>query len=303
MIDRTRNNVSKTSVHEWEKDRIRIGAVSYLNSKPLVSQLTRLAPAAEMVLDVPSHLADQLASSDLDVALIPSVEAFLDPHYEVVSNACVATHGPVLSVKLYSRVHPGEIKSLALDEGSRTSAALARLMLAERFGVDPQLEQLPLQSTTTDTEADAVLLIGDRAISPPEERFHTVFDLGEEWVRWTGLPFVFAMWVTRTDVELNGVGHALASARDLGLQHIRDIAAEGARELGLSKETALNYLTKNLHFHLGEAEKAGLKLFQELAAANGLAPSKSLRFRDLGKDATGDGKHDASPVLATSVSP
>ena len=177
MIDRTR-----ASQMDFQSTRTRIGAVSYLNSKPLIEGLADRCPDADLLLEVPSRLADQLNDGQLDVALIPSVEAFSNPDYEIVSDACVATHGPVHSVKLYSRVHPGEIRRLALDEGSRTSAALSRIMLDERFGVRPELERLPLGCSVSETSADAVLLIGDRAMATPEERFHTIWDLGEEWV-------------------------------------------------------------------------------------------------------------------------
>ncbi|WP_417847377.1 menaquinone biosynthetic enzyme MqnA/MqnD family protein [Thalassoglobus sp.] len=281
MIDRARKQTPNSLPENKVQATMRIGAVSYLNSKPLVEDLENLCPESDCMFDVPSRLADGLASGDLDVALIPSVESFLNPDYEVVSDACVATHGPVMSVKLYSRVHPGEIRTLALDEGSRTSAALTRIMLEERFGVTPELQKLPLKKTTRDTNADAVLLIGDRAISPPKESFHTVWDLGEEWVNWTGLPFVFAMWVTRQNTELGEIPSRLAQSRDAGLNAIERIAQDGAEALNLDYETALNYLTKNLYFKLGDAERAGLKMFQELAANLGLADPTPLSFRDL----------------------
>ena len=148
---------------------VRIGAVTYLNSRPLVQHLGRLLPWASISLDYPSRLADQLASGQLDAALIPSVEYFRRPGYEVISDACVAARGEVMSVRLYCRVHPGQIRTLALDEGSRTSAALTRVILAEHFGVFPDSEPLPLEATTADTTADAVLLIGDRAMHAPAE--------------------------------------------------------------------------------------------------------------------------------------
>src|SRR5688572_30413701 len=112
--------------------RIRIGAVEYLNTKPLVYNLTQIAPQAEVVFDLPSRLADRLAAEELDVALIPSIEFFQDPAYRVVSDACIACRGPVLSVKLFSRVPAERIRSLALDEGSRTSAALVQILLKEK---------------------------------------------------------------------------------------------------------------------------------------------------------------------------
>ena len=261
---------------------VQIGAVSYLNSKPLIEDLADLtAGEAELLLDYPSRLADDLAEGGLDVALIPSFECFLQNDYEVVSDACVATHGPVMSVKLYSRVPLGEIQTLALDEGSRTSAALSRIMLAERFGVHPRLEPLPLGLSTEATRADAILLIGDRAMHPPGESFQAVWDLGEEWLAWTGLPFVFALWATRQSTDLGCVESALAQARDRGISRLEAIGHREAQALGLEPKTAIDYLRHNLHFRLGSAEKSGLKLFQQLAVQQGLAPGGvNLVFRD-----------------------
>ncbi len=258
--------------------RLRVGAVSYLNSKPLIENLNHFAPEAVLQLDVPSRLADDLARGKLDVALIPSIEAFGDPDYIVVSNACVATQGPVLSVKLYSRVHLGEIRTLALDAGSRTSAALVQVMLAERYGVLPKLMPFPLGADVAHTTADAILMIGDRAMHPPAETFHTVWDLGEEWLHWTGLPFVFAMWVARKETNLGNLETALNQARDRGESRLAAIAEREAPALRLTKEVALNYLRHNLHFHIGSAERNALRLFHQLAAELGLAPPGELTF-------------------------
>ena len=268
--------------------RLKIGAVNYLNSKPLIEGLPELLnPFADLRLDYPSHLADDLAAGLLDVALIPSIEYFRGRNYEVISDACVAAHGPVLSVKLYSRVPWGEIQSLALDEGSRTSATLARVLLAERHGVFPKIPSLPLNQRTEDSDADAILLIGDRAISRPAEKFVGIWDLGEEWFEWTGLPFVFAMWVARSfnpepaaKATVAEIEDILSDARDQGLERLNDIARREAPLLGLSLPTTISYLSENLQYHLGSAERNGLKLFYELAAGLELAPEGvELRFR------------------------
>jgi len=260
---------------------IRIGAVSYLNSKPLIESLGEWIGGAELVLDYPSRLADNLEAGLLDVALVPSIECLRHPDYEVVSDACVATHGAVLSVKLYSRVSPGEIRRLALDGGSRTSAALAQVLLAERYGVLPEIEMLPLENSLRSTTADAVLLIGDRAMQPPEESFAVTWDLGEEWLNWTGLPFVFALWATRAGTDLGPIEDALCRARDAGLEHLEEIARREAPRVGISEQAALSYLRDNLHFRLGSAERNGLRLFHELSVRLGLVPEGvELVFRD-----------------------
>lgn len=260
---------------------LRIGAVSYLNSKPLIEGLSELAPTADLVLDYPSRLADQLADGALDVALVPSFEFLREPGWRIVSDACVATRGPVLSVKLYSRVPAGEIRSLALDAGSRTSAALVQILLSERFGIRPQLESLPLGRSIEDATADAILLIGDRAMHPPGEEFAVTWDLGAEWTHWTGLPFVFALWAAPDHVDVSQIESAFCQARDRGVHRLPQIAAREAPLLGIDEQSARDYLEQNLHFRLSSAERSGLKLFRRLALSTGLiTQGADLAIRD-----------------------
>jgi chorismate dehydratase len=256
-------------------DKLRIGAVEYLNTKPLVFGLAEIAPQAEVVFDLPSRLADRLAADELDVALIPSIEFFQEPAYRIVSDACIACRGPVMSVKLFSRVPAERIRTLALDEGSRTSAALVQILLKGRFKATPRLESLPIGATLGDTPSDAVLLIGDRAIHSPPGQFAEVWDLGDEWVRWAGLPFVFAMWVARSGRELNGIEQALGEARDAGVANLAAIANREAAAKGLTVPQCLSYLRDSLHFYLGPREQEGLAKFRECSVELG-----SMRFED-----------------------
>ena len=249
--------------------KIRVGAVSYLNTRPLVYRFAQFAPQAELLFDVPSRLAEDLASGQLDVALVPSIEYFREPGYDIISDACIACRGPVLSVKLFARVPVSEIRTLALDEGSRTSAVLVQIMLAKRFGVRPQIEPLPVERGLADTAADAVLLIGDRAIRSPAGRFAAVWDVGDEWRQWTGLPFVFAMWVAPAGCDLGGIEQALCQARNEGLAHLADIAETEASALGMTRPECLAYLRDCLHFHLGPHERQGLELYRQMAAELG----------------------------------
>jgi chorismate dehydratase len=259
--------------------RVIIGAVSYLNTKPLVHRLAEWAPHAQLVYDLPSRLADRLAGGDLDVALIPSVEFLRQPEYTIVSDACIACRGPVFSVKLYCRVAPQHIETLALDEGSRTSVALAQILLAERFGVRPALLPLPIGHSLRDTSADAVLLIGDRAMQTPDDDYVQIWDLGDVWCRWSELPFVFAMWTARADRPLPGIAHALAMARESGVESLDEISAHEASSVGLPIGQCLSYLRDNLYFYLGPRELRGLELFAAHAARFGLAPpEREIRF-------------------------
>src|SRR5262245_26227791 len=145
-------------------ERIRIGAVNYLNTKPLIYELDELVPAGELILDVPSRLADFLAEGRLDVALIPSIEYFRAGRYRIVPSIAIASRGPVLSVTLFSRVPWSAIRRVTLDEGSRTSAALTQVLARKRYGLSPEIRPLLLDGQAEDADADAVLLIGDRAM-------------------------------------------------------------------------------------------------------------------------------------------
>lgn len=261
---------------------LRLGAVSYLNSRPLVEKLRDCVPQAEISLDFPSRLANRLRERQLDAALIPSIEFFRIPDLRISSDACVAARGEVLSVRLFCRTSPGQVQRLALDDGSRTSATLARIILAEHFGAFPKTEQLSLAHGLQDSTADAVLLIGDRAMHEPVGDFNCVIDLGEFWYEWTGLPFVFAIWAVHEDCATESLAMSLSRARDEGVKLSKKIAAEQAPLIGISESTAFQYLTKNLHYRLSSAERSGLRLFHELALSHNLVKTHAeLNFGDL----------------------
>jgi chorismate dehydratase len=151
---------------------------------------------------------------------------------------------------------------------------LVRILLRQRFGLSPALKPLPIGTEAVDADADAVLLIGDRAIHPPEGVFLEQWDLGSQWCRWAGLPFVFAMWTARPGIDTRHVTVALEKARDAGLVHLAEIAQTHAASVGLAPDECLVYLRDNLYFHLGRRERRGLELFRRLAAELGLAPAK-----------------------------
>ena len=262
---------------------VRIGAVNYLNSKPLIEGLAELLPEAELTLDYPSRLADDLQAGRLDVALVPSIEVLRHPNYEVVSDACVATRGPVMSVKMYSRVPFGMIRTLALDAGSRTSAALVRIMLRERFGVTPRLEPFPLDQSPGSTSDRC--LSDDRRPGHARARGAVRRDAGTWAKNGCGgavcrlcLPFGRPARGPNLRLDRGSAG----PARDRGSRSGRPQSPSAKRPLlGLSEATAYNYLTKNLHFRLGSAERSGLRLFSRLAARLELAPEGvDLVFRD-----------------------
>jgi chorismate dehydratase len=250
---------------------VRIGAVNYLNTKPLIHDLEKLAPDVELILDVPSRLADLLADAKLDVALIPVIEYFRAGSYSIVPNIAIASRGPVLSVTLFSRVPWAGIRRVALDEGSRTSAALCQILLRKRYGVSVEVKSLSLERTAEEADADAVLLIGDRAMRACLPGFAHAFDLGQEWFDWTGLPFVYAFWAVRAGAELGAVDAALAEAKRRGCADIGAIAHREAPRLGLDAGFCRRYLANIIHFDLGPREQAGLHHYYMLACELGLA--------------------------------
>jgi chorismate dehydratase len=251
---------------------ISIGAVSYLNSKPLIAGLAEALPDARLTCDVPSRLADGLMRGRYDLALVPIVEHLRHPETILVSNACVACRGPVWSVRLYFRTPASKVRRLALDEGSRTSAALAQVLLWNLHGVRPELSPLPLGSGVEESTADAMLLIGDRAMRVPSGEFVEVWDLGDRWCRWAELPFVFAAWIARPglEAELPRIAKVLEDVRDSGLARLGSIAKTEAPKLGIEQRIAESYLTHNLHFRLGPDELAGMQRFAGLCQSMGL---------------------------------
>jgi chorismate dehydratase len=254
---------------------IRVGAVSYLNAKPLYYRLNEFAPGVALEMDLPSRLADRLAAGAIDVGLIPSIEYLrgAEHGYEILPGFAIAAWGAVRSVKLFSRVPYERIERLALDDGSRTSQALTQVWLDARYGIRPhRIEPLPIGVSALESTADAVLVIGDRAMRVPESPFHAAVDMAEAWKELTGLPFVFALWVVRPGVDLGGLPEALARCRAEGLKHADELAGTYGPRLGLDRVLCYDYLTRALSYDLGELEVAGLRRFAAMAARLGLAP-------------------------------
>jgi chorismate dehydratase len=252
---------------------LRIGLFPYLNVQPLIFGL-RGESGVEIVLDLPSRIADRFREGELDLAMVPSFEA-ATLGAPIVDSVCIASDGPVETVILHHRVSLDHVTSLALDEASRTSAALARLLICEESGSFPAATAFSPHDAET-PDADALLVIGDPAFGFAREGYRAL-DLGEAWKARHALAFVFAVMVRRSDVD-HGVAKRLLQAVQKGVDAAGTIAH--SYNSGVDAERAERYLRNVIRYELGSRERAGLALFYRLAQAKGLLPQE-LEFHAL----------------------
>lgn len=258
---------------------LRLGAVSYLNTKPLVYSLDAFPDQFDIRFDVPSKCAILLHDNKVDLGLIPAIEYLVDD-YRIVTDVSIASDGPVVTVAVFTRKAMRDVASLALDLSSRTSVALTRVLCAKHWRIAPLLTPAEPDLEAMLSRADAALLIGDPAFDiDPAKYGVTKIDLGTEWQAMTGLPFVYAMWVGRPGAATPAQCEALRQARDRGVGHLEGIArAVGGGNTDLERRS-LVYLRDNLKYNLGEREMAGLRRFHELAVELKLMPQlRPLRF-------------------------
>lgn len=246
-----------------------LGSVPYANARPLIEGLEG-RPGVRLVLEPPARLARRLAAGELDAALVPSVEVLRDPRRVLVPAGCLSSRGTVASVSLFGRRAPAPGDRVLLDETSRTSAALARILLAGPLR-SPGATFAPCAATTDPrlAEADQVLLIGDPALCLDREGLVET-DLGAAWWAWTGLPFVWAVWAARDGEAARAAEPVLREARARGRADLASIVEREAARLGLDPRAVERYFTRNLLFEFGEEEGAGLERFRAECAAAGL---------------------------------
>jgi chorismate dehydratase len=248
---------------------VRVGCVQYLNSKPLIYGCD-----APVIFDHPSGLARDLIDEKLDVALVPVFEALRNPPWIAVDEVAIACDGPVFSVFLAHRQPLADVRRITLDPASRTSIHLLQVLLAEFQGLQPEYVAAGEVS-----EDNALLLIGNQAIDfrvAYPEGWHFL-DLGAEWKRCTGLPFVFALWLMRPALaNAASIADELRAIKRDGVAHIEEIVrADRTHEVALSTR----YLTEHIRFDCGAKEKAGLNRFGELLVKHGLiAGGPPIRF-------------------------
>lgn len=260
---------------------LRLGAVSYLNTKPLVYGLDAVPDQFEIRFDVPSMCAMLLHEGAVDLGLIPAIEYLRGPdEYWIVPGVAIASEGDVASVAVFSKVPIGQVSSIALDLSSRTSVALTRILCAKRWGIAPAFAPADPDLGVMLAHADAALVIGDLALAIDADSHGLIkTDLGAEWHTLTGLPFVYAMWTGRAGAASAAQCQALQAARDRGGANLARIARDVGGGDPIREAGALAYLRDNLRYGLGEREAAGLRRFHELSVEVGVAAAlKPLRF-------------------------
>ena len=257
----------------------RISASSYSNTAPLVWSFLygRGRGSVEIILDnAPARSAELLTEGRVDAALVPVIASQFIEGVRLVAGVCVGAKESVRSVCLVTRGCELEgVRSISLDVSSRTSVALTKIIFREFLGREPEWRDAPPDINAMLAASDAALLIGDPALAissgvSGSGQDHRVFDLVELWRKYTGLGFVFAMWMTRHErLSLD-----LAAARDEGLEHLDEIAANYAGQIGLSPEAMRAYLSENISYSVSEGMSEGLSLYLDLAKKHGLTSER-----------------------------
>jgi chorismate dehydratase len=247
-----------------------LGAVDYLNARPLVHGLETRTDLFALRFDPPSQCAMLLHEGAIDVGMIPTIEYQRgDEPYRIVPGMGIVSDGWVASVAVFSKVPVGAIRSIAVDTSSRTSAGLLRILCRESFSIAPEFVPMPPAIESMVERCDAALVIGDPALYLDHEAANLdKIDLGEQWTTLTGLPFVWAFWAGRPGALSAAAVAALTAARDAGVAASDEIADAycGPARAALGRA----YLRDNIRYTLDERAVAGLRKYYELAAKHGV---------------------------------
>jgi chorismate dehydratase len=263
---------------------VRLGAVGYLNARPLVHGLDR-DPRFQIRYDIPSECARLLHSGAIDLGLIPSIEYLRGGPYNIVPDLAIASDGPVASVTIFAARPMADVRSIALDTSSRTSVALVRVLCQRLFRISPTLESRGPNLDDMLSHCDAALIIGDKALfqepaaGEPAPRVVEKIDLGEAWRQLTGLPFVYAFWAGPPPALTPDDVRVLVRARDEGVRRPEALAREYLAGTPRWQALGAEYLRDNIKYYLGDREREGLELFYRFATEAGVVErTQPLRF-------------------------
>jgi len=257
------------SPQQSQPDRPLVCAVSYLNTSPLVWGLlhTPLGEAVRLEFALPSLCADHVRDGVADVGIVPVIE-MQRQGLDWLPGTGIACRGPVRSILLVSKVPFDRVQTLAADLGSRTSVMLARVILAHRHGATPEVTPMRADLSSMLAAADAALIIGDPALllDPVALRQeYAVLDLGEEWVRYTGLPMVFAVWAGRAERLRPGLAELFAASCRYGMEHLDEVVAAECPPRGIPSALGRRYLTEHVALELNDRDYEGMRLYLRYA--------------------------------------
>jgi chorismate dehydratase len=274
--------------------RLRISAISYLNTAPLMWDFEHGSAGAafDVSYTIPSGCASDLAAGMADIGIIPAAAYASIPGLLILPGVAIASRRPVRSILLVSRVPLDKIQSVALDTSSLTSVALTKVLFAKWWGHGKTFSPMAPDLEEMLREHDAGLMIGDPALKIDRSRYIT-YDLAEEWIRLTGKPFVFAFWALRGEALKDtssplDLATLFQDSRDHGLraENLHLIAREWAPRLDLSESEIRTYLKENIHYYLDPACLEGLQLFYLYALECGVLPAHpTLSFLEAGRPA------------------
>ena len=258
----------------------RVSVVHYLNTAPLVWGMLHGEQQGrfELAFSTPAQCAGDLRHGRVDVGIIPAIEYQRLEDAQIIPGLSIASKAPVRSVLIFSKLPLAHVQSVAMDESSRTSVALTTILLRRFYGRDFQAAPHAPDAAAMLERHDAALVIGDPALAYRGSVPYT-YDLASEWKKFTGLPFVFALWVGRAPADLAACCADFAASRDFGLAHLGEIAAERGPKLGMSAREAELYLRDSIDYSLDEDNLRGLSLFYKLAHELGLiGENRALHF-------------------------
>lgn len=249
---------------------MKIGAVPYLNGKPLVHGLDRLE-GVEYVEAVPSHLAKLLQEGKIDVGLVSAAACFVNPDLVVMPGISISCKGKAESVKMFYRGELKDVSRVALDTGSLTSVLLSRVILKEKYGLEPLFVEKSPPLSEMLSKNDAAVMIGDNTMCAGSAGL-SFLDLGTEWHSITGLPFVFAVWTAREKAASFQMMEILNAAKSAGMAALDRICESESERLGIEYSVCMEYLSDIIDYELGVEQMMGLGLFKEKASGMGLIP-------------------------------
>lgn len=244
---------------------LRLASVSFLNARPLIYGLDAHADVS-LALDVPSRLIQHLRAGSCDLALLPVIDYQRVSGLRIVPAGGIGCDGHTLTVRIFSQQPLKDTRVLACDPDSHTSVALARIILREQFGLNVEFMDL---TRATGAPGEARLLIGDKVVCEEPAGFEYQLDLGAAWKELTGLPFVFAVWTARADVDLRDLPERLERAKRAGLANLSELITRYAVPRGWPAGLALQYLGMYLKYDIGPQQLRAIERFYELAAKYG----------------------------------